>query len=144
MFPLDIYFSQTNSANTLINYIGNHSAGSLIDFQVEAVLQNWTEVYVDDLVPGLPAAFQSDNFGYYLAWVPVTSSGWSNTQTITIPQSASAPTLPANFPNTDVMPKLDPWTPIIALVAVYLAVAVSPYILLHRMHRKNHATSKKF
>ena len=37
MFPSDSYFSQSNSANTLFNYIGNHSAGSLIDFQVEAV-----------------------------------------------------------------------------------------------------------
>jgi hypothetical protein len=145
MFPSDCYFSQSNSANTLINYIGNHSAGNLIDFQIEAVVQNWTEVYVDDLVPGLPAAFQSDNFGHYPAWVPVASSGWSNTQTIAIPQSASASTLtpPANIPNTDILPKPDPWTPVIALVAVYLAVAVSPYLLLHRMHRKTHVKIKK-
>ena len=133
MFPSDSYFSQSNSEYTVIYNYDNHPAGSQVDFQVEAILQNWTEVLVNDLVPGLPAAFQPDNFGYYHGWVPIASSGWSTTQTIAIPESAStsqnpAPTAqnPTPFaPNTAVFPKPDPWTPVIALVAVYLAIAVS-------------------
>jgi hypothetical protein len=143
MFPSDNYLSQSNSEYTVIYNYDNHPAGSQLDFQVEAILQNWTQIIVNDLVPGLPASYQSDNYGSYHGWIPIASSGWSNIQTLAIPKTASPPTPSANIPNTDVLPKPDPWTPLIAVLAVYLAIAVSPFILLHRLHRKTHVSKEK-
>ncbi len=82
------YVAQSNSEFTVVYYYGNHPVGSQLDFQVQAILQNTTQIFVNNLIPGFPAVFQQDNYGYQDVWVPVASSDWSSTQTITIPATA--------------------------------------------------------
>jgi hypothetical protein len=65
---------QSASENTVILILQDYSAGDQVDFQAEAVIATAHQ-------------FFSSSFGYW-SW---ETSGWSNTQTITIPAPATSP-----------------------------------------------------
>lgn len=65
---------QSASENTVISIPQDYPAGDQVDFQVEAVIAT-------------AHPFISSSFGYW-SW---ETSGWSNTQTITIPAPATSP-----------------------------------------------------
>ncbi len=142
MFPSNSYFEQSNMEYTVIYNGDNHAAGSQVDFQVEAILENWTQVLVDDVVPSLPAASQLGNYGYYHGWIPVESSGWSNTQTITIEVSASPTPTPS-------VPEFS-WLAILPMFLFAICVAVilkgknKPFSIKVKHEKSLSSTFKQF
>jgi hypothetical protein len=106
--------------------------GAQADFQVEAMIG-----YIADSGPF------SENFPR--EYFEGETSGWSNTQTITIPEgstSTSTPT-PSSSSNPTSMPTNStvnsmtvPLSTLFAVVAVFLAIIVALSLLLFRKHRK--------
>jgi hypothetical protein len=61
------------------------SPGGQVDFQVQAIIGNVTEIHTGFIM------FGTEVINYDV--ITVETSGWSNTQTITIPASAASPTI---------------------------------------------------
>lgn len=108
---------QSDSGSTIITSPANYRPEDKIDFQIEALLayQETTKTY-DGLYP------ITENIFYY------NPSGWSNTQTITIPEgststSASPNPTPTNTlaSPTPTVPEFLSWT--IPLLGIVLATA---------------------
>jgi hypothetical protein len=119
------YLPQSDSEFTVIYYYGNHPIGSQLDFQVEAILQNLSYVFVNNLLPGFPAGLQPDNYGEQYNWIPIASSDWSNTQTISITDgSVSISTSPTPNPTpTTSVPEFS-WLMLLPLFLSLLSIAV--------------------
>jgi hypothetical protein len=81
---------QSASENTVISTPQDYPAGGQVDFQVEAVIATAHPLY-------------GTNFGYW----SYETSGWSNTQTITIGESQT-PTSPETTPTPDQTPTPTP------------------------------------
>lgn len=92
--PTDLYQA---TGYDVINYYGI-PYGSQLDFQVEAQVGHPSQIWVSDH-PLLPI----ESGGFEPAVAYDTSSGWSNTQTITIGESSSTttPTLPPDTVSDD-------------------------------------------
>jgi hypothetical protein len=102
----------------------NASVGDRIDFQVQAIIGNVTEIYgVSEPLPSWWIKFYGEPTGVnsIAIWSTIETSDWSNTQTITIPEiSTSSP--------TPTVPELS-WLAILPLLFSMLFVVV---ILMHR------------
>ncbi len=95
---------------TIIRDNDNSSAGTTLEFQVQAVLQNETVTYFNNLLPGFPAVFQQDNVGYKATWTEIASSDWSNVQTLTIPDDPTTVVSSVTIPDSSTTPgnSIDP------------------------------------
>jgi hypothetical protein len=116
---------QTSSEFTTFLFSANdYIPNSSIDFQVEAVLGHDAQAWVP------PDPFGESPAQYYEAVAFDETSGWSNTQSITIPDN-SVPSSSQQYTNLA----------LVAAVAVSIVVVIS--LLLYRRHRKT-AMSRNF
>ena len=111
---------QASSSNyTLISIPQDYPAGGQVDFQVQALTGYITTVSY------LPPGDHDIPFGTTQAFTATSESGWSNTQTITIPEtSTSSNTSPTSTPTV-------PEFPILAIVPLLLSVFSIAVILGH-------------
>ena len=95
--------AQSNSVYTILSLSANYPSGAQVDFQVQAIL-GIHYLYYTPQHPLAPGPWS----GYGV----IGLSGWSNTQTITIPNtSTSSPTpsqLPSSTPSLSPSPSLSP------------------------------------
>jgi hypothetical protein len=139
---------QSESDYTILPYVVTQNAGSKLDFKVQAIVG-----YEYDSVA--ESGSSAGMFGV-TAWVvqSLESSGWSNTQTITIPDMFSSPSftnnIPSQNPNTtpqtdykqsiiNVQPKdyLTPINILICIVALFMGIITAlTIILLLKRHSK--------
>jgi hypothetical protein len=82
------YISPSNTENTTINLQINYAPGSQVDFQTEAI--QWGPIQV--WVPESPYPWDSTPAHYEQRISYYGTSGWGNTQTITIPETSTSPT----------------------------------------------------
>ena len=129
---------QSSSEYTVLS-IPAFSPGAQLDFQVEALSWHYIEVWVADhpMMPG------SEELGHYESKLTLQStSGWSNTQSLTIPAPLPSPTLePSISPKPDTVPCQEPFptVPVVAFVAS--AIVVSVGIALCFRKRKSEANT---
>jgi hypothetical protein len=119
-----IGFSGNNgTAHTHYSFFMNDVSSGEVDFQVQAFRGYYTRVE-DPIVPGVPSSDLGDTPHHYV--LTGISSGWSNIQTISIPDgSVTTSTLPTATPT---VPELS-WLVIVPLLFALFCVAV---VLRHR------------
>ncbi len=99
------YISSSNSENTTVNLQINYEPGSQVDFQMEAIQYRESPVWIPD-----HSWAQTPEGGHYEQRYSfnTTTSGWGNTQTITIPSTNSNSISPSQtipeFPITVILP----------------------------------------
>ncbi len=93
--------TQSSSENTVLSLPSHYRVGDKVDFQLEAVLGYEYSYYLPDHIdPIITSDFVHE------------SSGWSNTQTITIPESSASPsTAPTSTPILTPPPPTSSHTP---------------------------------
>jgi hypothetical protein len=88
------FISPSNSENTTVDLQINYVPGSQVDFETEAIQWRPTQVWV----PESPYPWDSTPAHYEQRISYYGTSGWGNTQTITIPETATpispSPTVP--------------------------------------------------
>jgi hypothetical protein len=106
---------QSSSDNTVISLSLNWPPGAQVDFEVEAILGSDIQVFISDH-PGLPPPY-SEIGHYEQRTVFNITSGWSNTQTLTIPNVSPSPSItptptptptPTNAPTSTPVPTQTP------------------------------------
>ncbi len=130
--------NQSNSNYTVISYsvgengefLGTHlPPNAQVDFQVESVVGHDSQVFVSDYPFG-PSYMRGS--GHYVPTIAVDiSSGWRNTQTITV--------APANTPSPTPTPSakdslISQFTIPIIAAAIFVVLVIS--LLLYSRHRK--------
>jgi hypothetical protein len=86
------YPTQSNSDYTTISMPANYPAGSQVDFRVQAVIANQTEINIPDVVPSrFP---RLGNSHPTLAMFIIQTSDWSNTETINLTDISVSVLLP--------------------------------------------------
>jgi hypothetical protein len=135
------FFPASSSHYTTVSYtinerpvFGNLQPNSQVDFQVEAFI-----------------GYVSRTIGFASWYFTGESSGWSSTQTITIPavsvststpsptSSSNPTTAPTSTPTTTNLtgnPISVPLNTLIVVVAIFLVIIVALSLLLFRKHRK--------
>jgi hypothetical protein len=97
-YPTSKYLSngtprQSNLQNTVFSFPADYPVNAQLDFQVQAILGHASQVFVDDH-PLAPFPI-----GHYESAVAYDAqSSWSNTQTLTIPETSPSPN-PSSVPS---------------------------------------------
>ena len=111
------YPIQSNSDFTTISLPANYPTDSKVDFRVQAVIANQTEVYLPDFIPIIPV--QGEYTPETVMFI-VQTSDWSGTQTVTLTESLSSST------PTQTVPEFSRLTIVPLLLSVFsVAVIVS-------------------
>jgi len=111
---------QSASENTVISTPQDYPAGGQVDFQVEAVIATAHPLY-------------GTNFGYW----SYETSGWTNTQTITIGESQTPTSPPAATPTPSQEPQQTEQIEPILSVAIAVAVIIAGAgLLIYLIKRK--------
>jgi hypothetical protein len=118
-----------------------NTAGGQIDFQVEAIIGNVTNVWVFGPAND-PRSNQAFSWSCERIWTIEQTSGWSNTQTLTLPENYIAPTFP---PTSTITPYQEPeQTELLQIIlAVALILTVIGTGLLVYFKKRNHARINK-
>jgi hypothetical protein len=109
-----------------------NAAGGQIDFQVEAIVGNVTNVWV----------FGPDGGPQPIIWTIEQTSGWSDTQTLTLPENYIAPSFaltPAVTPYRE--PEQTELLPIILGVALILTLIGAGLLVYFKRRRHKFLTS---
>jgi hypothetical protein len=125
------YPVQSNSEYTIISLPANYSAGSQVDFRVQAVIANETEEYIPDFIIINP--FTSGTYTPETVMFIVQTSDWSNPQTITIPTSSTSTSPTPTLSPTPTVPEFP--SILIFIVPIFLVV-VAVSLLLYVRKRK--------
>jgi hypothetical protein len=139
---------QSNSEYTVLTSSGTYLSGSQVDFRVKAITGYDSQAWFGD--PDHPLIFGLGHYGHVIA--VNQSSDWSNTQTITIPESSpsslASPTVTTVSPTQTVSPfvtaspnpknvqglsQADFYTAIVVLAAIIVALLVSVALLARKV-----------
>jgi hypothetical protein len=150
------YPIQSNSDYTILSFPVTFPVGDTIDFRVQAVIANVTEVMIPQFLPDYGLRYHGpDEYIVKPAWSTLYPSDWSNTQTISIhtgatsisasnptalPTQTITPTYATTVPPTNsYQPKaLDsiPLTTFLLVIAVFIAIIAVLLALLLSRHRQ--------
>lgn len=123
---------ESNSEYTAISYsltrVGVPASGGQVDFQVSAVVGVNSTFYSVQVVGASPVGVGQ----YEPAVAYVTTSGWSNTQTVTIPANPTSSSPSPAPTSTPTVPELS-WRAIVPLLLSVFSVAI---IVRHRSQVK--------
>jgi len=120
-----------NGSDVYSERLDEISAGGQVDFQVEALIGYYTKVY-DTPVPGIPGSQHPYHYEF-----TGESSGWSETQTITIGESQTPTPSPEAMPTPS--EETQQTEQIEAIVGVVIVVAVIVFglsLLIYLIKRK--------
>ncbi len=90
----DNYPTQSNSSDyTVLSLPSNYPASGQVDFQVQAIIGNVTQVFIPNYLPVPPQFrfYEPSSGSYESIWIAEATSNWSNTQTITISAASASP-----------------------------------------------------
>ena len=118
------FLSPSDSKYTVVMRLVGYPARSQVDFQVEALMWQDTQVYIADhpMAPIDLGGHYEQRYSFY------GTSGWSNTQTITIPETSTTTSPSPNPTPTPVVPEF----PILASLPLFAAVWLLATRLLQR------------
>jgi hypothetical protein len=133
------YPVQSNSENSVLSLLANYPNGSKIDFRVQAIIANVTQIWLPNFLPDYGMRYHGpSDFTQKMAWTSAYPSDWSNIQTISIPDgsltvstSASltpSPTLTLTVTPTPTVPEF----PILAILPFFVSMFLVVVYFKHR------------
>ncbi len=134
VYTSDNYPTQSNSSDyTVLSLPSNYPASGQVDFQVQAIIGNVTQVFIPNYLPVPPQFrfYEPSSGSYESVWIAEATSDWSNTQTVTISAASASPS------PTPTVPEFPTWT-ILPLFAV--AILLSTVIIRRRIPQKKIAS----
>ena len=85
------YPIQSNSEYTTLSLSANYPANSKVDFRVQAIIANVTDLLLPNFLPDGGLRYHSDaDYHHQLAWTAMSLSDWSPPQTLTIADGSTS------------------------------------------------------
>jgi hypothetical protein len=105
------YPIQSNSEYTTLSIPANYPVDSKLDFHIQAIIANVTDLLLPNFLPDYGARYHSDaDYIHQIAWTAMSLSDWSPTQTLTIADESNSTSITTS-PYPTLIPTITTPTP---------------------------------